>query len=117
MAEAESRIDHYTEVVVDPNSKHVVSVELAKDDELTWKFTTEKRDIDFGVRFRGTEDGERWEQVVPLHRVRAQANEETGSFQAPRVGTVVLTWDNSHSIIRYDSSVQLIDHDGLNSSH
>uniref|UniRef100_A0AAV1TNW2 GOLD domain-containing protein n=1 Tax=Peronospora matthiolae TaxID=2874970 RepID=A0AAV1TNW2_9STRA len=100
LTEAGSTVDQYTDVVVNPNSKHVVSVEVAKGEELTWKFTTRKRDIDFGVRFREQESGEKWEQVVPLHRTRAHVNEVIGSFTASSAGTAVLTWDNSHSVIR-----------------
>lgn len=92
--------DHYTEVVVDPKSNHVVSVELRKGEELTWKFSTEKRDINFGVRFLEENNGEQWDEIVPLQRTQAQLKEQAGSFRTTCSGTLVFTWDNSYSVIR-----------------
>lgn len=93
--------DHYTEVVIDPKSNHIVSVELRKGEELTWKFSTEKRDINFGVRFLEENNGEEWDEIIPLQRTQAQLKEQTGSFRAPCSGTLVFTWDNSYSVIRW----------------
>lgn len=100
LTEAGSIGGHYTEVVVDPKSNHVVSVELTKDEELTWKFSTEKRDINFGVRFLEENNGEKWDEIVPLHRTQAHVNKQTGSFKAASPGTIVFTWDNSYSVLR-----------------
>ena len=85
---------------MNPKSNHIVSMELAKDEKLTWKFSTEKRDINFGVRFLKDNNGEDWDEIVPLHRTEAQVKEKTGSFHASCSGTVVFTWDNSYSIVR-----------------
>ncbi|KAE8915223.1 hypothetical protein PF005_g11819 [Phytophthora fragariae] len=92
--------DHYTEVVIDPKSNHIVSVELRKGEELTWKFSTEKRDINFGVRFLEENNGEEWDEIIPLQRTQAHLKEQTGSFRATCSGTLVFTWDNSYSVIR-----------------
>ncbi|CAH0479259.1 unnamed protein product [Peronospora belbahrii] len=100
LTEAESIANQYTEVIVDPKSCHIVSIELAKDEELTWKFMTEKRDIDFGVRFVEEKNGEKWDDVLPLHRTKAHISEQTGSFHASSPGTVVCTWDNTYSVVR-----------------
>ncbi|CAI5745122.1 unnamed protein product [Peronospora destructor] len=100
LTKAESVINQYTEVLVSPKSYHVVSMELAKDEELTWKFWTEKRDINFGVRFLEENNGEDWDEIIPLHRTEAQVKEQTGSFHASCSGTVVFTWDNSYSVVR-----------------
>ncbi|RMX69420.1 hypothetical protein DD238_004623 [Peronospora effusa] len=103
LTKAESVINQYTEVMVNPKSYHIVSMELAKDEELTWKFSTEKRDINFGVRFLEENNGEGWDEIIPLHRTEAQVKEQTGSFHASCSGTVVFTWDNSYSVLSYDA--------------
>ncbi|KUF89305.1 hypothetical protein AM588_10002172 [Phytophthora nicotianae] len=90
------------EVLVDPKSNHIVSLELAKDEEVTWKFSTEKRDINFGVRFLKENNGDEWNEIVPLQRTQAHLKEQTGSFKATSTGTLVVTWDNSYSVIRCD---------------
>ncbi|KAJ8569539.1 hypothetical protein ON010_g5723 [Phytophthora cinnamomi] len=100
LTEATAIGDHYTEVVVDPKSNHIVSVELKKREELTWKFSTERRDINFGVRFLEENNGEEWEEIVALQRMQSQLKEQTGSFRATCAGTLVFTWDNSYSVIR-----------------
>ncbi|ETI45899.1 hypothetical protein L917_09275 [Phytophthora nicotianae] len=100
LTEATAIADHYTEVLVDPKSNHIVSLELAKDEEVTWKFSTEKRDINFGVRFLKENNGDEWNEIVPLQRTQAHLKEQTGSFKATSTGTLVVTWDNSYSVIR-----------------
>jgi hypothetical protein len=100
LTEATAIANHYTEVVVDSKSNHVVSVELAKGEALTWKFSTEKRDISFGVRFLEENNGEEWDELVPLQRTQAHLQEQTGSFKATCPGTIVFTWDNSYSVVR-----------------
>ncbi|KAL4157745.1 hypothetical protein PRNP1_003530 [Phytophthora ramorum] len=100
LTEAAAITDHYTDVVVEPKSNHIVSVELTKGEGLRWKFSTEKRDINFGVRFLQENNGDEWVEIVPLQRTQAHLNEETGSFEASSSGTLVFTWDNSYSVIR-----------------
>ncbi|KAI9913733.1 hypothetical protein PsorP6_005776 [Peronosclerospora sorghi] len=93
--------DHNTEIVIDPKSRHVVSVELTTGEEVTWKFTTEKWDINFGVRFLDETNSENWNEIVPLYRAQSHVNEQTGSFKACNAGRLVFTWDNSYSIYYY----------------
>ncbi|KAL3656896.1 hypothetical protein V7S43_018235 [Phytophthora oleae] len=100
LTEATAVADRYTAVVVEPKSKHVVSVELVTDEKVMWKFSTEKRDINFGVRFLQENNGEEWDDVVPMQRTQAHLQEQTGSFKASSSGTLVFTWDNSFSVIR-----------------
>ncbi|GMG14687.1 unnamed protein product [Phytophthora fragariaefolia] len=101
LAEAAAIGDHYTKVVIDPKSNHVVSVELSEGEELTWRFSTEKHDINFGVRFLEENNGEEWDEIVALQRTRAQLNEQTGLFRATCPGTLVLTWDNTAKVLRF----------------
>ncbi|KAF4319600.1 hypothetical protein BBO99_00005952 [Phytophthora kernoviae] len=100
LAEAAAMIEQYTEVVVNPNASHTVSVELVKGEAITWKFSTEKCDISFGARFLKDNNGEEWDEIVPLKRTKAHVKEQIGSFQALDAGTLVFTWDNSYSVIR-----------------
>ncbi|RLN77530.1 hypothetical protein BBJ28_00014920, partial [Nothophytophthora sp. Chile5] len=107
-------VEQYTEVVVDPNSDHTVSVELTKDEALKWKFGTEKYDINFGVRFFEESNGEGWEQIVPMKRTASYRQEQSGSFQARSSGTLVFKWDNSYSVIRSKKLRFMISPDGGN---
>ncbi|KAG7379900.1 hypothetical protein PHYPSEUDO_008022 [Phytophthora pseudosyringae] len=100
LTEAAAIAERYTEVMVDPKANHAVSMELTKGEELAWKFSTEKRDISFGVRFLEENNGEEWDEIVPLQRAQAHLKEQTGSFKAASPGTLVFTWDNSYSVIR-----------------
>lgn len=100
LAEATAMVDHCKEVLIEPCSSHTVSIELSKGEGLSWKFSTEKCDISFGVRFLKENNGEEWDEVVPLKRTKAHEREQTGAFQAPGAGTVVFKWDNSYSVIR-----------------
>ncbi|EEY61216.1 uncharacterized protein PITG_01467 [Phytophthora infestans T30-4] len=100
LTEVTAAADHYTEVVVDPKSNHVVSLELAKGEEVVWKFSTEKRDIIFGVRFLQENNGDERDEIIPLQRTQAHLKEQSGSFKTASIGTLVVTWDNSYSLIR-----------------
>ncbi|POM57424.1 Hypothetical protein PHPALM_38066 [Phytophthora palmivora] len=100
LTEATAVVDHYTEVVVEPKSNHVVSVELSKGEELIWKFSTEKHDINFGVRYLEENNGEEWSEIFPLQRIQSHLKEHTGSFKATCPGTLVFMWDNAYSVLR-----------------
>ncbi|CEG44194.1 hypothetical protein L915_09437 [Plasmopara halstedii] len=92
--------DHNTEVKIHPQSNHIVTVYLTTNEELAWTFSTDKRDINFGVQFFEENSRERWRDIVPLQRFQAHVKEQTGSYKASSTGTLVLTWDNSYSVIR-----------------
>ncbi|TYZ65521.1 hypothetical protein PybrP1_000805 [[Pythium] brassicae (nom. inval.)] len=113
LADALSDTPSNTEVVVDASAEHVVSAELCEGEVVTWKFSTDKFDIAFGVKFlRETGDsnsssngnnGGDWEDVVALQRCASHENEQSGSFQAPSAGTAVFTWSNTYSHLRSKS--------------
>ncbi|KAF1330355.1 hypothetical protein FI667_g5075, partial [Globisporangium splendens] len=102
LTDAFTEQDKGTEVIVDPNSEHVVSTELGEQGVVTWKFSTAQYDISFGVKFLRECDGDdsEWEDVVPLQRCASHEQEQSGKFEAPTAGTVVFTWDNSYSRFR-----------------
>ncbi|KAF4046304.1 GPCR-chaperone [Phytophthora infestans] len=111
LTEVTAAADHYTEVVVDPKSNHVVSLELAKGEEVVWKFSTEKRDIIFGVRFLQENNGDEWDEIIPLQRTQAHLKEQSGSFKTASIGTLVVTWDNSYSLFGERDSPEIDDWD------
>lgn len=87
---------------MDANSEHVVSIELREGEVVTWKFSTDRYDIAFGVKFLKEEaNGDDWDDVVTLQRCASYDEEQSGSFQSPCAGTVMFTWDNTFSRIRY----------------
>lgn len=105
--------DSYTEVVIDPKKNHVVSIELADGEQITWMFQLEAPilsacDIGFGVQLLsqlGCREQVAWDDIIPMQRLDANGGKKyDGSFTAKKAGTIVFTWDNSYSMFRCESS-------------
>lgn len=89
-------------MVVDASAEHVVSSELREGEVVTWKFSTDRYDIAFGVKFlKEDANGDDWQDVTTLQRCASHEKEQNGCFQAPSAGTVLFTWDNTFSRVRY----------------
>lgn len=101
MLEEIAATDEFTEVEIDPKSDHVVSMELAKGEQVTWKFSSDRYDVGFGVQFLRDENSDEWEQIVPLERQPSHEQEQSESFKCTASGMISFKWDNSYSVMRY----------------
>lgn len=97
--------DPRTTVTVDANATHVVSTELRANETVTWTFSTDKYDIAFGIQCFSDQGNNNNSNsvvdIVKLQRCASHEREQHGSYRATRAGTVVFTWDNSFSRLRY----------------
>lgn len=86
-----------TEIVIEPNAEHVVSIELAACETLEWRAGVQEKDLEFTVGVFPA-NGEAWEVIIEPSRVSKQ---HTGSYTATSGPcTVLLKWDNKHSLFR-----------------
>lgn len=107
MLEGIAATEEFNEVEIDPKSDHVVSMELAKGEVVTWKFSSDRYDIGFEVKFLRDEGSHEWEQIIPLERQPSHEQEQSGSFQCSASGMISFKWDNSYSVMRYDLYVRI----------
>lgn len=83
--------------------------------KISFSFQTKQGDIAFGISFISDEDGS-VESVVDLTRVNSDVEEIAGTFEVPREGTIIFSWDNSFSwfngkILSY--SIELLQEAGV----
>lgn len=70
--------------------------------QILWQFTTEERDISFGVDFevKAADGSVRLEPVLNSTRINAHLEVVTGSHVSDKDGTWLLKFDNSYSYFR-----------------
>ena len=106
-AEFIAKMDSETIIVVGRGEAVTVRVPThAQGSTLVFDFATELYNLGFGLSFEwpadseGEQTGERVEVLLPVKRYESHSEVITGSHRYPGVGTYLLKFDNTFSMIR-----------------